>query len=253
MNFDELKKELEPIKRGGVKIDDENIKNALYRAIQKIALKTTPLNLITKDMTQNIIRECEVDGYLIKESGYYLREPYDSDEIDIDKKLLPTLLYLVAYEFAPSKEQSRLINLAKDEITSYKWYLYEIANADTFELDSIIEPYSVVASIEGNRYSFDESFIDSIDSYLIGKNISSIRDMRYIKRYLAYCDGDIEDEAMVALDIVLAQRVISPSPSMYETILSISPYEDITLSTTRFLSDMQLLADEADDIVGFEL
>jgi hypothetical protein len=204
MTFDELKIELEAIKRGGIKIEDTHIKNALKRAIQKIALKTTPLNLITRDKTKEVIRECEIDNHLISKSGYYIREPdIDSDSIDIDPKLLSVVIYLIAYEFAPIQEQNRLNNLAKDEINSYKWYLYEIANRDDFDIDLLIEPYTIAPAVIGNEYRFDRVFVNNLMGYILGRSIDSIRDRVYIKRFFDYADGNISDEAMRALDIYL--------------------------------------------------
>lgn len=208
MTIQDLKNELEPIRRGGIKISEINIQNAIQRAIQKIVLKTTPLNLITQDTTIQLIKEIEQDGWFINKRGYYIRVPSSDETIDLDDRLLSALLYLVAYEFAPSKEQDRLLQQAQDEINSYKWYLYDLANSIGFDIDNIIEPYKVRDTTNGKLYTYNEGFIKSLDMYLCGNSIDSVRDKKYIDMYVDFADAKNSMLSMQELDKLLYRLVV---------------------------------------------
>ena len=107
--------------------DDELLKPLIKTAISEVALRCSPLHLVTDDLDFEVLRILTTLN-----DGKFIRMPFypnnDADIIDIDDILCPVIVYLVASRI--SKSNKDYIVKADKIMNDYNWELYAIGLSD---------------------------------------------------------------------------------------------------------------------------
>lgn len=183
-------------------VDDEVLKPLVIQSLKDVARETTPLVLLTTNMSEEFVKQLK--------NGLYIRKPKtptdDNTELEMDEDLVYAVAYFTAYKLGSESKKKGYKNDGIDAIDKFEWNLDEslrdgkFSSIEEYALD-VIDRYgfkkiysSRLIRNDGVEFVWDDFFISKLERYLIGiSQEMSKSDLTNIEKFLSFMDGEMTD------------------------------------------------------------